>query len=140
MLDLTMQFPFCPWLCQALWRLVCTFYLFFLLTVLFLLDLQSEESKLVQQSDEVYISCPKQEYFKENKKHCVVLFVESDMIITARKISTKRNGNSDTVVKIVLVLLPSCTSSAKLMPWLHIFLSSCPFNLLMYPIDLRRKL
>lgn len=27
-LDLTMQFPFCPWLCQALWRLVCTFVCF----------------------------------------------------------------------------------------------------------------
>lgn len=31
-LDLTMQFPFCPWLCQALWRLVCTFFHVFLLT------------------------------------------------------------------------------------------------------------
>lgn len=70
-------------------------------SALFFLDPQSEELDLVQQSVEVYISCPKQEYFKENKTHCVVLFVESDMIITVRKMSATRNGNSDTVVKLV---------------------------------------
>lgn len=29
--------------------------------------------------------CTMQEYFKDNKIQCVVLFVESDMIITDRK-------------------------------------------------------
>jgi len=50
-----------------------------------------------------------------------VLFVDCDMIITSRKMSATISGNSDTVVKIVLVLLPTCTSSAKLMPWLDIY-------------------
>jgi len=54
-LDLTMQFPFCPWLCQALWRLACTFCQVFLRTVFFLLDLQSEESNLVQSTVWYYV-------------------------------------------------------------------------------------